>query len=77
MITTTIEHIVKSLVEHPEQVRIVTKQEENHYTVTINVQESDLGRVIGKEGNTIRAIRAMAQLLVPDNANIVVDIANQ
>ncbi|MCL2587490.1 MAG: KH domain-containing protein [Firmicutes bacterium] len=55
-----IEHIIKSLVEHPDKVVLQTEDGENDtVTVTVQVADSDMGRVIGKQGATVQAIRTI------------------
>ena len=54
-----IEHIVKSLVEHPDKVKLNQTEEGDTVTVTVHVADSDMGRVIGKQGATVQAIRTI------------------
>jgi predicted RNA-binding protein YlqC (UPF0109 family) len=59
-----IELIVKSLVERPDEVKLETKEEQNergetNVTVTVKVADGDMGRVIGKAGATVTAIRTL------------------
>jgi len=77
MITPVIEHLVKALVDNPGNVSIVEKRDGNQCVITIDVSEGDLGRVIGKDGQTIRAIRSIALLMAPAGVDVAVDIANQ
>ncbi|WP_217585629.1 KH domain-containing protein [Lentibacillus saliphilus] len=54
-----IESIVMSLVDHPESV-VVTEQEEDAKVVYhLTVHESDVGKVIGKNGRIAKAIRTV------------------
>ena len=69
-----VEYIVKALVEKPELVRIVEKRIESRVLLEINVDESDLGKVIGKSGRTIKSIRSIVGLIFKDR-NLFVDIA--
>lgn len=53
-----VELIVKRLVTQPEEVTISEDKNENGaVTVTIKVAQDDIGRIIGKKGSTINAIR--------------------
>lgn len=62
-----VEHIVKSLVDKPEIVAVDELREGNKSIVKVKVGDLDLGRVIGKDGQTIRAIRALvASIAMPD-----------
>jgi len=54
-----IEHIIKSLVEDEDGVKLGVHEEGENVTVTVNVSERDMGRVIGKQGATVTAIRTI------------------
>ncbi len=54
-----VEYLVKSLVEHPEQVSVEVNEEPTGMTLHLHVAPGDLGRVIGKQGRTARAIRTL------------------
>ena len=54
-----IEHIVKSLVDDESAVKFEVTEEGDNVTVTVNVAERDMGRVIGKAGATVTAIRTI------------------
>lgn len=57
-----VELIVKRLVTQPEEVRIFEdKNDTGAVLVTIQVAQDDIGRVIGKKGSTINAIRHVAK----------------
>ena len=51
--------IAKSLVDHPDQVKTVQTEEDDNITVELTVAQEDLGKVIGKQGRTARAIRSV------------------
>lgn len=51
-----IEHIAKSLVEAPEQVFV---EQLDGDVIELEVAESDMGKVIGRQGRTVRAMRAV------------------
>lgn len=52
-----VEYLVKSLVDKPESVAVTEDSSESGNTVKIDVDVSDKGRVIGKQGRIIKAIR--------------------
>jgi predicted RNA-binding protein YlqC (UPF0109 family) len=54
-----IEHIVKSLVEDESAVKLTVTEDGENVTVTVNDSERDMGRVIGKQGATVTAIRTI------------------
>lgn len=51
--------IVKQLVEHPEQVELSSTEADGALQLTLKVAETDKGKVIGKQGKVIKAIRAL------------------
>jgi predicted RNA-binding protein YlqC (UPF0109 family) len=51
-----IEHIAKSLVDAPEQVFV---EQLDGDVIELEVAESDTGKVIGRQGRTVRAMRAV------------------
>jgi len=54
-----IKHIINSLVEDESGVKFDVREEGESVTVTVHVRESDMGRVIGKSGATVTAIRTI------------------
>ncbi|MCA9947743.1 MAG: KH domain-containing protein [Ardenticatenaceae bacterium] len=57
-----VEYVVKSLVESPDEVSIDEFDEESATVLELTVAGSDMGRVIGKSGRVINAIRTLAQV---------------
>jgi predicted RNA-binding protein YlqC (UPF0109 family) len=49
--------IASRLVDNPDAVDVVEREEENVVTVELRVAKDDLGKVIGKQGRTARAMR--------------------
>ncbi|MFN8548187.1 MAG: KH domain-containing protein [Candidatus Eisenbacteria bacterium] len=54
-----IEYITKSLVDNPTEVEVRAVQGEKTTVYELRVGDGDLGKVIGKHGRTIRAIRTL------------------
>lgn len=54
-----IETIVKALVDHPDQVNLTEVQGERTTVYELHVGEGDLGKVIGKHGQTAKSIRTL------------------
>ena len=54
-----LEYLVKNLVEKPEEVRIEQLDREGALILELKVSGDDRGRVIGKQGKTIKAIRKL------------------
>jgi predicted RNA-binding protein YlqC (UPF0109 family) len=55
--------ILKNIVTNPEAIVITTSEEEGREVYTISVDPQDMGRVIGKNGKVIKAIRALAHVV--------------
>ena len=47
-----VEVIAKSLVDHPEDVRVEEKQQDRQVTLELRVDEDDMGKVIGRQGRS-------------------------
>jgi predicted RNA-binding protein YlqC (UPF0109 family) len=62
MYTELVEYIVKSLVDHPDQVEVSTLENPTSVVVEVKVTEEDIGRVIGKNGRVVNAIRTLLQV---------------
>ena len=54
-----IEYIVKNLVDNPDEVSVVEIEGTRTTVYELRVGEGDLGKVIGKEGKTVRSIRTI------------------
>lgn len=51
--------IVKAIVDNPEQVQITEIEGSQTIVLELSVDKSDMGNVIGKQGRTVNAIRAL------------------
>ena len=56
-----VEYLVKSLVDSPQEVQVAETNEEGQVVMELKVAEADMGKVIGKNGSTINAIRTVLQ----------------
>jgi predicted RNA-binding protein YlqC (UPF0109 family) len=54
-----LEEIAKALVDHPEDVAIKEVEGEQTTVLELRVRTEDLGKVIGRQGRTARAIRTL------------------
>ncbi len=70
-----IEYLVKSLVDNKDSV-VITEAEDNGKTIiTVKVESTDMGRVIGKDGRIIKSIREIVRAYSAKNgAKVVVNI---
>lgn len=54
-----IEYIAKALVDHPDQVKVSEIEGDKTSVIELAVAKEDLGKVIGKQGKTARAMRTI------------------
>ncbi|HDI78591.1 MAG TPA: KH domain-containing protein [Desulfobacteraceae bacterium] len=52
-------YMAKALVDHPEQVKVTEIQGEQTSVIELKVAKEDLGKIIGKQGRTARAMRTI------------------
>lgn len=71
-----VEDVVKALVEKPEAVKTDRKVDEMGVLIELSVDPEDMGKVIGKEGRTAKAIRTLLRVLgAKNNARVNLKIA--
>ncbi len=58
-----LEYLVKSLVDHPEDVKIDRRVDEMGVLLSLKVHPEDMGQIIGKAGSTARAIRSLVRIV--------------
>ncbi|MBU0946296.1 MAG: KH domain-containing protein [Proteobacteria bacterium] len=51
--------IARSLVDNPEGVQVTVTEEDDTVVIDLAVDKDDLGKVIGKQGRTARAMRSL------------------
>ena len=56
-----LEHIVKSIVDDPDAVRVDEVTDDGKHRLDVRVGEGDLGRVIGRRGRTASSIRTVTR----------------
>ena len=59
MLKELIEFIAKALVDNPDQVKVAEIEGEKTSVIELSVSKEDLGKVIGKQGRTARAMRTI------------------
>ena len=47
------------LVDHPDDIAVTLQEDEDNLVIELRVAQGDLGKVIGKQGRTARAMRAV------------------
>jgi predicted RNA-binding protein YlqC (UPF0109 family) len=58
-----LEFVVKGLVEHPDDVKIGRSVDEMGVLLTLDLNPDDMGKVIGRSGNTAKAIRTLLRVV--------------
>lgn len=72
-----LEYILVHIVLHPDDVRIDETENEGRFEFVIHVHPEDVGRVIGRSGRTIEAIRSIAKVrAMKDNIMVNVKVAS-
>ncbi|MDB5254550.1 MAG: hypothetical protein JWL80_616 [Parcubacteria group bacterium] len=66
-----LEYVIKALVEHPNDVKIKRTVDEMGVLMTLDVHPDDMGKVIGRAGNTAKAIRILLRVVgMKNNARV-------
>lgn len=58
-----IEYVVKSIVNHPEDVKAERTVDERGVLITLHINQDDMGYVIGRQGQTARALRILLKIV--------------
>lgn len=66
-----LEYVVKALVDNPNDVKIDRSVDEMGVLITMSVNPSDMGKIIGRQGNTAKAIRTLLRVIgMKNNARV-------
>jgi len=66
-----LEYVVKALVDNPDKVKIDRKVDEMGVLITLKLDPSDMGKIIGRSGNTAKAIRTLLRVVgMKNNARV-------
>jgi len=57
-----LEYIVTQIVDDPEKIEIIEQEDQGMINFTITVAATDMGKIIGKNGKVIRAIRNVVKI---------------
>lgn len=74
MLKDLVEYAVQQLVDAPDRLSVVENREGNTIVFQITVDARDRGKVIGKDGYTIKALRAFLAIVAPENVHVVIDL---
>ena len=65
MLDEALEHLVRGIVEHPDDVSVKDRTTRRGRTLEVRVHPDDLGKVIGRAGRTAKALRTVVGALTP------------
>lgn len=66
-----LEYVVKALVDYPNDVKVTRVVDEMGVLITLDVNGGDMGKIIGRDGNTAKAIRTLLRVVgMKNNARV-------
>jgi len=65
MLEEALEHLVRGIVDHPDEVSVTDRNGRRGRTLEVRVHPEDLGKVIGRAGRTAKALRTVIGALGP------------
>jgi predicted RNA-binding protein YlqC (UPF0109 family) len=75
VLAAALEHLVKGIVDHPDDVVVAAKNSPRGEVLEVRVHPEDLGRVIGRAGRTAKALRTLVSALA-DGKKVRVDVVD-
>ena len=75
MLRDALEHLVKGIVDRPDDVRVGARDTQRGEVLEVRVHPEDLGRVIGRAGRTAKALRTLITALA-DGKRVRVDVVD-
>ncbi|RVU55291.1 KH domain-containing protein [Anaerosphaera multitolerans] len=70
-----VEYIAKSLVDNPDLVSISSEKENDELNIYLKVAQSDMGKIIGKQGRIAKAIRSILKAIsLKENIKVNLEI---
>ena len=73
-----VEVIAKSLVDYPDEVVVTETENEKAIVLELRVAQSDMGKVIGKQGRIAKALRTVVKAAATkENKKVVVEIVSE
>ena len=62
-----VDYVVKTIVQHPEDIKLERTVDEMGVLITLNLNPEDMGQIIGRKGQTARAIRTLLKIVGAKN----------
>jgi hypothetical protein len=75
LLASALTHLVKGIVDHPDDVRVASSTSARGEVLEVRVHPEDLGRVIGRAGRTAKALRTLVSALA-DGKRVRVDVVD-
>ena len=75
MLQSALEHLVKGIVDHPGDVKVVAAASARGEVLEVHVNPEDHGRVIGRAGRTAKSLRTLVTALA-DGRRVRVDVVD-
>ena len=76
MISALVEYVVHQLVEDPTKAFVKIEQKEESLIVHIAVDQKERGKIIGRDGQTIKALRAFLNTLVSEKVYVTIELTH-
>ena len=72
-----LEYLAKSLVDDPDDVQVVVSETDTTVVLELSVAKDDIGKVIGKQGRIVRALRTIIKASAArDGKRVIVEIVD-
>ena len=71
-----LEYLARQLVDRPDAVRVETVTRDDAVVLRLHVAPEDVGKVIGKRGRIIRALRTLAKAAAQGEGNVMVEVVD-
>jgi hypothetical protein len=75
MLDRALNHLVREIVDHPDEVSVTLVDTARGELLEVRVHPEDLGRVIGRQGRTAKALRTVVNALA-DGRRVRVDVVD-
>ncbi len=70
-----LEHIARALVDNPDEVDVQQREDDRVTTLELRVSPDDIGKVIGRQGRIVKAIRTVVNAAaVKENKRVMVEV---
>lgn len=70
-----VEYIAKSLVDNPDSIKLESKETDDQIDISLYVLQSDMGKVIGRQGKIAKAIRGVLKAVsLKENKRVNLEI---